>query len=159
MKIGYRKASSTDASILYGFFKALAQFKCEPESVQTNDESITAQLQAEQPPFFCELVFVNDHPAGMTLCYFSYSTWTGKRSIHLEDLYIDPIYRRQGLAKGLIRRLCAIALESGCARIDWNVLYWNQPAIQLYEQIGAKPLSEWLGYRMNNDEMEAYLIR
>lgn len=156
MKIDHRKACSTDVSIVYGFIKAIAQFECEPESVQTNEELITAQLRAEHSPF-CDIVFVNDHPAGMAVCYFSYSTWTGKRRIHLEDLYTNPKYRRLGQAKGLIRRLCAIAQDTGCARMVWNVLFWNQQAIQLYEYIGAKPLSEWLGYRMSIDEIEAFL--
>lgn len=157
MKIQYRRAQAADSSILYQFICALAQFELAPESVQTSEAIIAAQLGADQPPFFCELVFVDGEAAGMALCYFSYSTWTGKRSIHLEDLYIQPAHRQQGLAKGLIRRLIHSAQAEDCGRIDWSVLYWNRPAIQLYDSIGAKKLSEWCGYRMNQEEMAAFL--
>ena len=156
MSIQYRRANHADSSIIYRFICDLALFELEPDAVQTSEAIISNQLNQEHPPFFCELVLVDDEPAGMALCYYSYSTWTGKRSIHLEDLYIAPQYRNRGLAKGLIHRLIEYAKSEDCARLDWSVLYWNRPAIQLYEKIGAKPLKEWIGYRMGQDEMDFF---
>lgn len=81
--------------------------------------------------------------------FFSYSTWQAKKGLYLEDLYISPRQRGGGAGKLMLRRLAQLAVEQGCGRFEWSVLDWNQPAIDFYLSIGAKPQAEWVRYRMD----------
>jgi ribosomal protein S18 acetylase RimI-like enzyme len=78
----------------------------------------------------------------------NYSTWTGKYGLYLEDLYVSPAFRGRGAGKALLRYLAQLAVKSDCARFEWSVLDWNRPAIEFYESFGARPKSEWVGYRL-----------
>lgn len=93
--------------------------------------------------------------AGFALWFHNFSTWTGRRGLYLEDLFVRPAYRGQGIGGALLRRLAAIAAERGCARMEWSVLKWNVDAIRVYEQIGAAALDGWTVYRLTGDGIAA----
>jgi len=86
---------------------------------------------------------------GLGLYFFNYSTWTGRPGLYLEDLYVKPEYRANGIGKAFFVELGKIAQAKNCARLDWAVLKWNKPSIDFYERsLGAKPMSEWMGMRL-----------
>ncbi|MBX9737426.1 MAG: GNAT family N-acetyltransferase [Phycisphaerales bacterium] len=91
---------------------------------------------------------------GFALFFMNFSTWTGKPGIYLEDLFVRPHARGVGLGKALLRELARIAVSRDCGRVEWNVLDWNQPAIDFYLKLGAQPLSEWTIHRMTGDAMQ-----
>ena len=93
---------------------------------------------------------------GMAIYFFSYSTWQARNGLYLEDLYVTPGARGSGTGKALLRRLAEIAIETGCGRFEWSVLDWNEPAIRVYEAIGAEPQSEWIRYRLAGAELAAF---
>ena len=80
--------------------------------------------------------------------FHNYSTWTGRAGIHLEDLFVRPEHRGHGIGRALLARVAAIALAEGALRLEWDVLDWNQPAIDFYQQMGARMKSEWRGMRV-----------
>ncbi|MGQ0333479.1 GNAT family N-acetyltransferase [Halomonas elongata] len=80
-------------------------------------------------------------PLGL-LYFFNYSTWLGKHGVYLEDLYVKSTERGSGAGKTLLKYLAEIAVEKGCERFEWSVLGWNEPAIEFYKSLGAKPKSE-----------------
>ena len=92
-------------------------------------------------------------PAGFALFFTSYSTWRGHHGIRLEDLYVTPPMRGKGIGKALLRRLATIAVSEGCARLEWDVLTWNAPAIGFYERIGAHVLNEWRIMRLADEAL------
>ena len=92
----------------------------------------------------------------MAIWFFSYSTWQARNGLYLEDLYVTPKARGLGAGKAMLKRLAQIALEKGCGRFEWSVLDWNEPAIRVYEAIGADPMSEWIRYRLTGDRLKAF---
>ncbi|KAI0631118.1 diamine N-acetyltransferase [Trametes polyzona] len=92
---------------------------------------------------------------GLAMYFFNFSTWTGKPGIYLEDLFVDPEFRGKGVGKALFAELGKVAEEKDCARIDWQVLKWNQPSIEFYEKtLGATAMSEWLGMRLEGSQIQ-----
>jgi GNAT superfamily N-acetyltransferase len=94
-------------------------------------------------------------PAGFALFFTSYSTWLGHHGIRLEDLYVTPSLRGKGIGRALLTRLAQIAVDEGCPRLEWDVLDWNEPAIAVYEKIGARILTEWRIMRLSGDALRA----
>jgi GNAT superfamily N-acetyltransferase len=91
---------------------------------------------------------------GMALYFYNYSTWRAKAGIYLEDLWVEPSERGRGYGKRLLVELAkqVVAMKGG--RLDWVVLKWNEPSIKFYESIGAKALDEWVGMRVDGDELD-----
>jgi GNAT superfamily N-acetyltransferase len=111
-----------------------------------------------EDPYFHSLIadyFKNDQklPVGFALYFFTFSTFEGKPTLYLEDLFVKPEYRGMGIGKQFLKKLAEIALENECARMEWAVLDWNEPAINFYESIGAKAMSDWTVYRLENKEI------
>ena len=93
--------------------------------------------------------------AGFALFFYNYSTWRGRSGIHLEDLFVLPRFRGQGIGKALLARVAARAAEQGCVRLQWDVLEWNQTAIDFYQGLGAKFLDEWRIMRVNDEAIHS----
>jgi GNAT superfamily N-acetyltransferase len=91
---------------------------------------------------------------GVALYYFTFSTFTGRPTLWLEDVFVPKEYRGHGIGTAFLRELAKIALEKGCRRMEWIVLDWNKPSIEFYLSLGAKPLSDWTIYRLTVPEIE-----
>jgi GNAT superfamily N-acetyltransferase len=141
--IELRWAGQADAALLLQFIRALAEYEREPNAVEVDEATLRQQLSAADPPFRCLIAELDAAPAGFALFFRTYSTWLGKPGIWLEDLFVLPEARRHGIATALLQRLAAIAEERGCGRLEWSVLEWNRLAIDFYENIGAKLMTEW----------------
>lgn len=92
--------------------------------------------------------------AGFALFFHTYSTFLGRPGLWLEDLFVRPAYRRQGLGRHFLGVLAAIAQDRGCGRFEWSVLDWNQPAIRFYEALGAQLLRDWRIARVTGDALD-----
>ena len=92
-------------------------------------------------------------PAGFALFFHTWSTWVGRPSLFLEDLFVLETHRGRGIGKALLVHLARIAVERKCGRFVWNVLDWNQPAIDFYESLGAKVVREWLTMRVEGQAL------
>ncbi len=90
---------------------------------------------------------------GFALYFFTFSTFLGRPTLYLEDLFVVPEFRGRGIGKALLKQLAQIALEKECGRMEWAVLDWNEPAIRFYQSIGAKPLRGWVTYRMLREDL------
>jgi GNAT superfamily N-acetyltransferase len=93
--------------------------------------------------------------AGFALYFTSYSTWLGHHGIRLEDLYVTPARRGQGIGKALLAHLARVAVDQGCPRLEWDVLAWNTPAIDVYKALGATTLTEWQIMRLSGEALSA----
>ncbi|MDP5052921.1 MAG: GNAT family N-acetyltransferase [Congregibacter sp.] len=158
-----REANLQDISTILRFINELAVYEREPDAVLATEQHINETLFCDSPKAFgliCEQTGAeNSTPlaVGFAVYFFNYSTWLGKHGLYLEDLYVTPQARGVGAGKLLLKTLAQIALDNDCGRYEWNVLRWNTPAIEFYEACGAKPLSEWVGYRMDRQAMEAFV--
>jgi len=93
---------------------------------------------------------------GFAVWYINYSTWRGQHGIYLEDLYVKPERRGQGVGKALLKTLAARCVARGYARLEWWVLDWNAPAIEFYKSVGARPMSDWTVFRLDGAELESF---
>jgi len=151
--VALRFAGPDDAETLYALIVELAVYEREPEVVEATPQTLREQLLLDHPPFECVIAEVGDHAVGMALFFHNYSTWTGKRGLYLEDLFVVPSHRGQGVGFALLRKLAQIAVDRDCGRFEWAVLDWNEPAIEFYDRLGARPLKEWLVHRLAGDAL------
>ena len=141
-------AKPSDASAIHTMILELARFEKAEDQVEVTPEVLEAHLSMKPPPFYCLIARFQSDAIGFALYFQSYSTWRGKPGIWLEDLYVKPSYRRQGVGQGLFDALMTEveALDGG--RLEWPVLEWNQDAHRFYENQGAIPLREWRTWRL-----------
>ena len=100
----------------------------------------------------------NGEKAGFALWFNNFSTWLARPGIYLEDLYVRPQFRRNGIGKRLLKRLAEIAVENGWGRVEWACLKWNKPSLEFYESLGASRMDEWVTLRVDGENLE-YLGR
>lgn len=148
-----RRAEPGDGALLLQFIQALADYEREPDAVETDEATLEAQLASDPAPFECLIAEHAGEPVGFALWFHSYSTWRGRRGLYLEDLFVPPEQRGRGIGAALLRELAAIAVERGCARMEWAVLDWNEPAQGFYRRLGATPMDEWTVWRLTDEPL------
>lgn len=144
MALTIRFAGPDDAGTIYRFICELADYERAPHEVETDPNRIKAQLEESSPPFECLIAEEGRMPLGFALFFHNYSTWKGKRGIYLEDLFVPPRYRGNGVGRALLQSIAAIAVQRDCARMEWAVLDWNTPAFEFYRRCGALRMDDWV---------------
>ncbi len=153
-RFSIRPADARDASIIHGFIVQLASYEREPDAVEVTVEELAQQLQEPSPPFECLLAERDGRAVGFALFFHNYSTWRGRKGLYLEDLFVPPEERGEGIGKALLIELARIAARRGCPRMEWAVLDWNEPAKDFYRALGASPLDEWTLFRLTDEALE-----
>src|SRR5262245_10946883 len=148
-----RFAGPDDAHTIHAFIVALGTYEHEPDAVEVTPDILRAQMSAPRPPFECLLAELAGAPVGFALFFHNYSTWRGQPGIYLEDLYVDEAHRGTGVGTALLRRLAGVAVERGCARLEWAALDWNAPAIGFYEGLGAEAQRRWILFRLTDEPL------
>jgi len=129
--------------VILELIRALALYEREPDAVSIGEEQLLRDGFGPDPLFECLLAEDEQGRVGGFALYFPiYSTWRG-RSLHLEDLFVRPVCRGRGLGGALLSAVAAVAVERGCSRLQWDVLEWNQPALDFYRSRGAIMLESW----------------
>ncbi|MFV8394804.1 GNAT family N-acetyltransferase [Corynebacterium hindlerae] len=153
-----RPATPTDVPEIHRLILALAEYEREPDAVRATSRQLHDALFSDNPAVHAIVVDspeTSEHALdGFALWFRNYSTWEGTHGIYLEDLYVREERRGQGIGGALLKHLAKLAVERGYARMEWSVLKWNEPSIQFYQHIGARPLSEWDTYRLTGDALK-----
>lgn len=154
-RLQIRPATPHDVPVILNFIHELAAYEREPNAVVATEADLLRDGWG-QPARFTALIAEYDRtPAGFALYFTTYSTWRGHHGIRLEDLYVTPTLRGHGIGKALLSRLARIAVDQGCPRLEWDVLDWNEPAIQFYRSIGANIMTEWRIMRLADEPLAA----
>ena len=161
-----RPATAADVPLILDFIRRLADYEKLSHEVVATEETLSATLFPADRRSVAECLFIYPHsdaatpattPAGFALYFFNYSTFLAQPGLYLEDLFIRPEFRGQGLGKALIRHLAHLANRHGCGRMEWSVLDWNQPAIAFYESIGAERKTDWTTCRLTGPALARYV--
>ncbi len=155
-EVQIRKAKIDDSSLILSFIKELAAYEKAENEVIASIEDIEKNLFNESTTTEAVICFSDNQPIGFAVYFLNFSTWLGKNGLYLEDLYVSPDFRGTGAGKKMLKHLAQLAVEYNCGRFEWSVLDWNEPAIKFYESIGAKPQSEWVGYRLQGQSLEIF---
>ncbi len=150
-----REATATDAAGILQCIAALALYEREPDAVKNTEAALRETLFGDDPKAFAHVVERDATIVGIAIWFVTYSTWTGKHGIWLEDLFVDEAQRGFGYGKALLGALATICLEREYSRLEWTVLDWNEPSIAFYRSIGAEPMSEWTTQRMTGAALTA----
>jgi GNAT superfamily N-acetyltransferase len=154
MNINIRKATEEDFPEILSMIKALATFEKSPDKV-TNT---VGQMEREKEYFKCFVAETeNSEIAGMAIYFFAYFTWVGK-SLYLEDLYVKESFRKYKIGTSLLKKIFEVANDEECKRVRWQVLNWNEPAIQLYTKAGASLDDEWLNCNFDYDGIKNFSL-
>ena len=150
-----RPARPGDEHDILRLVQALADYEREPDAVETTAGDLRDHLFAEVPHVFAHVAELDGRIVGIAVWFLNFSTWKGRHGIYLEDLFVDPGARGDGVARALLLALAAEAEARGCARMEWSVLDWNELAKGFYRRIGARANDGWEPWRLDGDALRA----
>ena len=148
-----REATSKDIPIILNFIRELAEFEKLSHQVEATEKQLRKTLFGKNSVAKILIAETKDSAVGFLLYFNNYSTFLGRPGIYIEDLYVSPKHRKKGVGKALMKYCIKIAKELGCRRVEWAALTWNS-ARKFYEKLGAKPLNEWVLYRLSGKKLE-----
>jgi GNAT superfamily N-acetyltransferase len=154
-RLRIRPATPTDAALVMAFIRDLAEYERLLDDVIATPADIERALFAPQPRVFCDIAAWDGVPAGFALWFYNFSTFRGRHGIYLEDLFVKPVFRGNGIGKALLVGLAQRAVKEGCARVEWSVLDWNESSINFYKSLGAVPLDEWTIFRLTGEPLQS----
>ena len=150
-------ATPADLPLVLALIRELAAYEKLSDQVGATEETLGATLFAPKPAAECVLAFAaGGTPAGFAVFFPTYSTFLARPGLWLEDLFVRPEHRGQGIGKALLLHVASLANARGCGRMEWSVLDWNQPAIDFYENLGARRLREWQICRLTAGALARY---
>ena len=150
-EISITAATPADVGLILDFIGKLAEYEHLSQEMHATAALLREHLFGARPAAEALIARVGSAAAGFALFFSTFSTFVAKPGIWLEDLFVLPEHRRLGVGKKLLRRVAEIAVERGCGRLEWSVLDWNEPALELYRTMGAEPMSEWTTQRLSGD--------
>lgn len=150
-----RPAIPADASLIVAFIRKLAVYEKLEHEAKASEGDIARDLFGPEPKVFCDIAECEGVPVGFALWFYTYSTFQGRHGIWLEDLYVDPEMRGNGIGKALLVHLARRCVEEGLGRFEWWVLDWNEPSIEFYKSQGGVMQDEWTKVRVDGEALVA----
>lgn len=150
-----REARPGDQKGILERIQDLADYEHEPDAVANTVEALTESLFGADPRVFAHVAERDGEIVGIAIWFLTYSTWTGRHGIWLEDLFVGEEQRGRGYGKALISSLASVCVERGYPRLEWTVLDWNAPSIAFYRSLGAVAMDEWTTQRLTGAELAA----
>ncbi len=152
--LSIRSASVEDVPLILRLIQGLAEYEKLSNEVVATEQMLQNTLFGERRVAEILIGEWDGEAAGFALFFHNYSTFLAKPGIYLEDLFVWPEYRGRGIGKALLLQLARLAKDRGCGRVEWSVLDWNEPSIQFYKALGAKPMDEWTIFRLTGEALE-----
>ncbi len=148
-----RPATPADVPLILEFIRELAEYERDPQAAVATAADLLRDGFGAEPKFRVGIAEWSGEPAGFAFYFWNYSTWQGRPGLYLEDLFVRPRFRGNGIGKALLVHLARVALKNNCGRLVWQVLDWNTLAIEFYESLGATVMKEWLTMRVTGEAL------
>jgi GNAT superfamily N-acetyltransferase len=149
-----KPATQQDTALLLSFIKELAEYEKLSDEVDATEELLHEAFFGPKSHAEALLGYLNDEPVCFAIFFHNFSTFRGRSGIYLEDLYVKPAVRSQGLGQKMLSHIARIAKSRHCARFEWWVLDWNKTAIDFYKRLGAEAMHEWITFRVTGKALE-----
>jgi GNAT superfamily N-acetyltransferase len=146
-----RAALASDSPLIVALLRELAEYEKLLDRFCLTEEAVKRDMMGAA--CHCDLAYAGDEAAGLVCWYWTYKSFGARRGLFIEDLYVRPRFRGQGMGKALLAHLAGEARKAG-GFLEWQVLDWNKPAIEFYGSLGAKPVEHWLNYRLEGEQLE-----
>jgi GNAT superfamily N-acetyltransferase len=159
LAVTIRPAAPGDCAALLELIRSLARYEKLLHTVIASEQDLHAALFGPRP--YCEalVAWADGAPAGYALYFHTYSTFLGRPGLWLEDLFVEPAWRRRGIGTALLAEVARLAEQRGCGRLEWSVLDWNESAIEFYRRLGAQVLPDWRICRVTAEHLAALAAR
>jgi GNAT superfamily N-acetyltransferase len=154
-----REASVADVPLILAFIRDLAEYEKLLHEVVATEETLRETLFGDRRVAEVVIGYLDSQPVSFALFFHNFSTFLGRPGIYLEDLFVNPEVRGKGIGKVMLAFLAKLAKDTGCGRLEWWVLDWNEPAIRFYRSIGAIPMDEWTVNRVTGDALDQLASR
>lgn len=152
MNIIVRKSNKEDLPQVLGLIKELALYEKSPEAVTNTVEDMLNDGFSEKPVFFCDVAEVEHKIIGIAVYFIKYSTWKGK-GIYLDDIVVTESWRGKGVGKKLFDHVVKESVKLDAKQLHWQVLDWNEPAINFYKKYPTEFDSEWINCKLNDRQL------
>ena len=153
--IGIRPAVPGDIPLVLKFIQELADYERLSHEVTATEDELRSTLFCLRPVAEVVIASHDDVPVGFAVFFATYSTFLGKPGLYLEDLFVRPAARGNGIGRALVEYLARLTVERGWGRLEWRVLDWNEPSIAFYRKLGAEPLKDWTVFRVTGAALRA----
>ena len=147
-----RPATEADMELLFGLISELAEYEKLADKV-AGDPEVLRRTLFEQRAAEALIVELAGEPIGYAIFFTTFSSFECRSGIWIEDIYVRPDRRRDGIGRAVMEQIAALALERGHVRLEWTALDWNEPALRFYEKLGAAKLGDWITHRLDVDGM------
>ena len=154
MTLDIRNARPGEEGLILQMVRDLATYEREPDAVVSTEAMVAETFFGSNPQVHCFVAEADGRPVALAIWFLTYSTWTGRPSLYLEDLFVAEHARGHGVARALFVRLAQEAKARGCARMDWAVLDWNVEAMAFYERMGARRQTGWQPWRLHGEALD-----
>jgi len=153
MSLVIREGGAADAGLVFSLVMALAEYEKLAHEVAAKEEDFAAAIgNGHAQALIAEW---EGEACGLALYFHNFSTFLGRRGIYLEDLFVKESHRGKGIGKALLEKLAQIATANNFGRLEWAVLDWNAPSIAFYDSLGARPMKEWIVYRLTGEALRS----
>ena len=149
-----RPANVQDVGEILALIRELADYEKLLHEVDATQADLARDLFGPAPRAHCDIAMWNGEVAGMAFWFYNYSAFLGRAGIYLEDLFVRPAFRGNGIGKRLIAHLAQRCVDENLPRLQWSVLDWNTPSIAFYESLGADVLREWFACLMSRKAID-----
>ena len=153
LNLNIRKAIIEDVPLILKFIKELSIYEKMSEKVVATEDILRETLFGDKSYAEVLIPEIEEKPVGYALYFYNFSTFLGRPGLYIEDVFVSKEYRGRGIGTAFFKKCAYIAKENKCGRMEWIVLDWN-PARKFYEQMGAKPMKEWIIYRLKGNALD-----
>jgi GNAT superfamily N-acetyltransferase len=149
-----REATPDDLATINRMIHGLAEYERLANECHATEDKLRRTLFGQPRYAECVIARLGEVPVGFAIFFHNYSTFAARPGLYLEDLFVLPEHRGAGVGRALLRHLAGLAVARDCARFEWAVLDWNEPAIGFYTSLGAQPMNEWTVYRLTGAALQ-----
>jgi GNAT superfamily N-acetyltransferase len=154
MEVSISPITPSEIPALLELIRELAEFERLAHEVEATTESLQAAMFGKSAGAGALMARMNEELVGYAIYYFTFSSFVGRRGIWLDDLFVRPPFRRQGIGRRLIEAVARVGVEQNCGRYEWSALNWNKNALEVYRKMGARTLDDWIILRLDADGMK-----
>ena len=148
-----RPAVENDTGTIFSLINELAEYERLAHEMVATEDDIRRSLFGDRPYAEALIGEYENTPISFALFFYNFSTFAGRPGIYLEDLYVKPAYRGKGFGRKILVHIARLAIKRNCGRFEWSVLNWNTPAIRTYDKLNAKPMNDWILYRLTGEAL------
>jgi len=153
-----KQAVEEDVPLILFFIKKIAEYEKLSHEVIVTEEILKESLFGNKPSAEVVFGYLENKPVAYAIYFYNFSTFIGKKGLYLEDLFVLPELRGEGIGKKILLHLVQKASEENCGRMEWAVLDWNESAINFYKSLGAKAMDEWTTFRMDETAIRKLVL-